>query len=122
MFLFSRSLVFALLSLLLMDSCTAEKEEKQAPLSKDEMVRVMMEIYLAEARLSVLPVDRDSAYRLFIPFQDSLLYHRGIKDSTLRSAYDYYLNRPDELEQIYDQLIDSLSLREQRRRGHPDPR
>jgi len=79
----------------------------------------MMEIYLAEARLSLLPIDRDSAYRLFVPFQDSLLYHRGLKDSTLRSAYDYYLNHPDELEQIYDQLIDSLNLREQRRRGQP---
>lgn len=91
-------------------------------MSKDEMVAVMMEIYLAEARLSVLPVDRDSAYRLFIPYQDSLLYHRGLKDSTLRSAYDYYINRPNDLEQIYDRLIDSLTLREQRRRGHPDPR
>lgn len=120
MFLSVRSrLHVTILAGLIMVSCGKEKDEKP-PLSRDQMVSVMMEIYLAEARMSVFPVDRDSAYRLFVPFQDSLLAKRGIADSTLRKAYDYYLQHPAQLEEIYDAMIDSLTLREQRRRGEPN--
>lgn len=110
--------VLFLLVLAGMVSCKKEKEE-QPPLSRDEMAGLMMEIYLGEARMSVTPVSKDSAYRLFVPYQDSVLRHRGLADSTLRKAYDYYLRHPDELEKIYDAIIDSLSLREQRQRAAP---
>ena len=99
--------------------CRNEKSE-QPPLSRDEMVSIMMDIYLAEARLSVLPINRDSAYRLFVPYQDSLLARRAMSDSTLRKAYSYYIQHPAELEAIYDAMIDSLSLRAQRRMGEPN--
>lgn len=83
------------------------------------MVSLMMEIYLAEARMSLLPLAKDSAYRLFVPYQDSIMRRKGIEDSTLRSAYSYYLKRPAELESIYDAIIDSLSLREKRLHESP---
>ncbi|MBL7847157.1 MAG: DUF4296 domain-containing protein [Cyclobacteriaceae bacterium] len=110
--------VWFLLVLAGMASCKKEKEERP-PLSRDEMAGLMMEIYLGEARMSITPVSKDSAYRLFIPYQDSVLRHRGVADSTLRKAYDYYLRHPDELEKIYDAIIDSLSLREQLQRTIP---
>jgi len=69
--------------------------------------------------MGLLPLTRDSAYRLFLPYQDSLLHKRGIQDSLLKKSYAYYLQRPAELEAIYDAIIDSLSLREQRRRDLP---
>ena len=86
------------------------------------MVDFMIDIYLAEARTTLLPVNRDSAYRLFLPYQDSLMRKRGISDSTLKQAYSYYLRHPTEFEAIYDAVIDSLSLREQRVRVAPQPR
>lgn len=104
--------------LVLLWSCQKEKESDSI-LSREQMVDVMMEIYLAEARTTLLPVPRDSAYRLFLPFQDSLLHRKGIADSTLKKSYAYYLQRPKEMEAIYDAIIDSLSLREQRLRENP---
>jgi hypothetical protein len=97
-------------------SCRKEEKKEAAPLSQDQMVEIMMKIYLAEARANAMPVSKDSAYKLFVPFQDSLLHHSGIADSTLRKAYAYYLGHPTELETVYDAIIDSLSLREQRMR------
>ena len=95
-----------------------EKKE-QPPLTRDQMADVMMRIYLAEARTSLMPISKDSAYKLFLPYQDSLLHHRGIADSTLKKAYAYYLKHPAEFEAIYDVIIDSLSLNEQRRLQAP---
>jgi hypothetical protein len=91
------------------------KQEKETPpLTRDEMVSLMMKVYLAEARTSLLPLPKDSSYRLFLAWQDSLMAKQGVQDSTLRRAYGYYLNHPAELEAIYDAIIDSLTLREQR--------
>ncbi len=101
-------------------SCTKEKKEVAA-LDKDQMTNLLIDIYLAEARTSLLPLSKDSAYRLFLPYQDSLMRSNGIADSTLRKAYGYYLQHPTELEAIYDAVIDSLSLREQRIREDPEP-
>jgi hypothetical protein len=86
------------------------------------MVGLMMEIYLAEARTSLIPAAKDSSYRLFLAYQDTLMHRRGVNDSTLRKAYAYYLEHPAELEAIYDAIIDSLSLKEQRLREAPQDR
>lgn len=102
-------------------SCQKPKSEAP-PLSRDQMVELMLEVYLAEARASLIPIPKDSAYRLFVAHQDSIMHHRGIQDSTLRKAYAYYLERPTELEAVYDAIIDSLSLREQRLREAPQHR
>ncbi len=101
-------------------SCTKEKKE-QPPLDRNQMTNLLIDIYLAEARTTLLPVSRDSAYRLFLPHQDSLMRHKGIGDSTIKRAYSYYLRHPTEFEAIYDAVIDSLSLREQRIRENKPP-
>ena len=107
-----------LILLALLGSCS-EAKQTEAVLSREQMVDIMMDIYLAEARTNLLPMDRDSAYKLFLPYQDSLMHRKGVSDSLLKKSYSYYLQRPAELEAIYDAIIDSLSLREQRSRETP---
>jgi Domain of unknown function (DUF4296) len=86
----------------------------QGILSKSQMVDWMLSMYLAEAKAQMLPYSRDSAYKLFLPFQDTLMHRKGIQDSVLRRTYQYYAENPIEMEALYDIIIDSLSLREQR--------
>ena len=105
--------VILLLSTLI--SCKKEKQP-QGILSRPEMVDWMIDIYLAEARTQLLSLTHDSAYKIFVPYQDSLMLKKGLQDSTLRKSYQYYLDNPSELEALYDTVIDSLSLREQRLR------
>lgn len=97
--------------------CGVEKKP-EGLLSHDQMVNLMVNVYLAEARLSTKGISRDSAAKLFAPYEAKLLEDRGLSDSVLRANYSYYLERPKELEIILDAVIDTLSLREQR----PDPR
>jgi len=89
-------------------------------LDKDEMVALLVDVYLSEAKVTVAGVPRDSAYKLFAHFDRSVTVSRGIADSTLTASYEYYFQRPEELEKILDAVIDTLNLREQRMAGTPD--
>lgn len=112
-----RGVIFLLAGVVLL-SCGKEKKPANI-LSHEEMAGVIVDVYLAEARLNGMLMKRDSAKQVFKPFEERLLSKKGIQDSTLKKSYQYYLDHSDELEQIYDSVIDTLSLREQRAKIHP---
>ena len=96
-------------------SCTSDPKPDYL-LSKEEMVDLLVEIYLAEARLSSVGVPRDSAESLFKTYEKTILAKRGIADSTLKASYEYYFEHSQEMEAILDIVIDSLNIQEQRNR------
>ena len=101
--------------LLLVAACGDEdKTAAQPVLSHREMVKALTEIYLAEQKVSRLGVPRDSAEREFERFKKVIFKGIGISDSNFKRSFDYYMDRPREMEQIYTTLVDSLSLMEQR--------
>lgn len=99
---------------------SCKKEEKPTGiLSEPQLKRVMVELYLAEARLNSKALSRDSALKLFKPFEEKYLEKMGIQDSVLQKTYQYYYDHPEELERVYDAVIDSLSLLEQKNNNKP---
>lgn len=99
-------------------SCS-EPERPPAVLDQGQMTSLLVEVYLAESRISLQNIAKDSGYRYFVPFEDSLLRKRAISDSALRKSYEYYLSHPAELEKIYAAVVDSLNLRLQQVIGTP---
>jgi hypothetical protein len=95
-------------------------------LTPPQLTALLIDIYLNEARLEMMPLSKDSTIQYFIPFEQKLLQAKGIPDSVLRSTYSYYFSHPKELEQVYDVVIDSLVLRDkilsQRPVLKPDPK
>ncbi|MCW5912774.1 MAG: DUF4296 domain-containing protein [Cyclobacteriaceae bacterium] len=85
-------------------------------LSPAEFSKVLVEVYLAEARMSNSAFQRDSAIKLFVPFEEKLFRKFELPDSVVQKTYQYYLDNPEQLEKIYDSVIDTLSLREQKMR------
>jgi hypothetical protein len=75
---------------------------------------LLVEFYLAEARVNSTPIVHDSAVKLFFPFEQSYLRKKKVSDQVLKKTYRYYLDHPVEFEAVYDRVIDTLSLREQR--------
>lgn len=101
-------------------SCGAKKESEQGILSHAEMVRALIDVYIIEQKvvaLSLLP--RDSSAILFKELNARTLDSLQVQDSVLRKSYNYYLDRPKELEEIYTALVDSLNLREQQAASAP---
>jgi hypothetical protein len=81
-------------------------------LAKKELASVMIDLYLAEARLSGYPIQRDSSLKLFLPHESAILSKKNVPDSVLRNTYAYYLAHPDDFNDVYDVLIDSLTAME----------
>ncbi len=105
--------------MVLMCGCGPEKLPPGV-LSKEAYAAFLMEVYLAEARINNHAIARDSATALYFSFEEKLLQNKGLSDSVVKATYQYYLSRPQELEEIYTAVVDSLSLREQRYKGAAD--
>jgi Domain of unknown function (DUF4296) len=89
-------------------SCREEKLPSGV-LSKAEYAAFLVEVHLA--------LSRDSASGLFFNFEERLLQKKGLADSVVKATYQYYLNHPRDLEEVYVAVVDTLSLREQRYKG-----
>ncbi len=100
---------------LTLSGCQRE-DRPESVLPPEEISKLMVELYLAEARMSAQAMSRDSAIKYFLPFEEKFLKETGVPDSILRITYQYYTDHPQEFEKIYDSVIDTLSLREQKER------
>jgi hypothetical protein len=69
---------------------------------------------MAEQKVNKLSLDTDSAQIVFEKIKGRVFTDTGIPDSVFKKSYDYYVDRPKELELIYTSLVDTLNLYEQR--------
>lgn len=94
--------------------CASREERPKDVLTPEQMTNLLIDVYVAEAIMENVTMPRDSSMKYFIPYEKKLLAEKHIPDSVLRKSYEYYIARPKEFEKIYDVVIDSLTLREQR--------
>lgn len=112
--LYKRAIVFCVVLSVLLGSACDQAERDPAILSHEEMVKILTEIYLTEQKVNRLGLPRDSAESEFERFKKMVFKKKDISDSLFRKSFDYYMDRPKEMELIYTALVDSLGLMEQR--------
>jgi hypothetical protein len=109
----SRGFIILLLaSAACLTSCGDNKEELVIPadiLSKEKMVKVMVDIYLIDAA-----TDRQNFEKVIMPPDPRVTYRKYLKkdDSTyeeFEKSYDFYIEHPKELSEIYTEVINELS-------------
>ncbi len=105
--------IFILSFAIIVLSCKKE-DRPETILSPEQMVEGLIGMYIAEAKINRIPGNRDSLLRAFDHFEGRIFENIGVSDSVFRASYNYYLDRPNQLDEIYAVLIDSLNLREQR--------
>jgi hypothetical protein len=92
-----------------------EKADKPANiLSPDQMVKALAQVYIAEQKVNNIGLNLDSAQIVFDKIKGRVFEDAGVPDSTFKKSFDYYMDRPKELELIYTALVDTLNLYEQR--------
>ena len=84
------------------------------------MVKVMEDLYVAEEKINQLALARDSAKKVFEALKPRVFAASGVSDSVFKRSFDYYMERPAEMEQIYTALVDTLQLKEQRAPARPE--
>lgn len=95
-------------------SCNEGDRSDKVILDHGQMVKILTEIYLTEQKINRLGVSRDSGEHEFERFKKVVFQRVGVSDSVFKRSFDYYMDRPKEMEMIYTMLVDSLSLMEQR--------
>ena len=98
----------------------AQKSREKDILTRPEMVKVMEEILIAEEKINHLAISRDSSRKVFGVIQEKVFENAATTDTVFRKSFDYYMERPKEMELIYTALVDTLQLREQRFPFRPD--
>jgi hypothetical protein len=88
-------------------------------LSPAEFSKFLVEVYLAEARMNSTVLPRDSAIKVFAAYENKLFNQLNLPDSIILKTQQYYMDHPQQLEKIYDSVIDTLSLREKKLRTRP---
>lgn len=78
------------------------------------MAEIMEDLYIAEEKVNYLALSRDSAVEVAALMKNKVFEKAAISDSLFRKSFDYYMERPREMELIYTALVDSLQLKEQR--------
>jgi hypothetical protein len=101
-----------------MNSCAEKTPE--GILSKEEMVQVMEELYIAEEKVNHLSLSRDSSKQVATFMQSRVFENAAVDDTLFKRSFDYYMEHPRDMELIYTALVDTLQLREQRAPYRPD--
>lgn len=102
-------------------ACGKRESRPVGILSRKDMVNALSEIYVSEEKVKHLSISHDSALKVFSSMRGQIFEGLDMSDSTFKKSFDYYWSRPEEMEEIYTALIDTLNLREQRRsiENHP---
>lgn len=78
------------------------------------MVKILTEVYIQEEKVGRLGIRYDSAVIVMSEQKKRVFEQMDVKDSVFNRSLNYYWDRPKELERIYNIMIDSLNLREQK--------
>ncbi len=99
-----------LLVFILLLSCSTKKDEviPEGVIHPEKFTAVMIDVQITEGmRAQGVDIVRqdNSAEGLY----HEIFEKHGISQESFETSYDYYLERPDEMELIYEQVLDSLS-------------
>ena len=95
-------------------SCQSPERKPSGVLSKNKMVQVLADVYITEEKVVRLNLLTDSAALVAAVMRSKALQKSEVSDSVFSKSFDYYMDHPKDMEEIYSVLVDTLQLREQR--------
>jgi hypothetical protein len=101
---------------LLLGQC-GRPEEPTRPeqlLPRQQMVRLLADIHLLEARVEASRLNPDSSKVLYNEHVKKLYRGHNTNETTFRESMQYYAVHGKDLEEIYAAVVDTLAMREVR--------
>lgn len=88
-----------------------EAETPQGVLSSEQMISVLADIHIAEARLQIADV-RSSNPDLKNKYVAEVLSRHKINTSVFARSFDYYSSHPEIFSQMYEKVIEEISKKQ----------
>lgn len=112
--------LFLLLPVILLTfACSENADKPENVLSQEEMVRIMADMQLAEAKVKNLRVSSDSARHLFSIYELQIFEEWGVTAEQYKESYEYYLSEYDIMSDLHTALIDTIAQRQQKENQQP---
>jgi hypothetical protein len=83
-------------------------------LPEKKMVGLLIDMQIADARVSGAGLRTDSAKVIMRFYEDKLFEQHAVSREHYQKSMAYYLENPKILDRIYEAMIDTLHLREQK--------
>jgi len=108
-----RNSFFIVLALLIFVNCSKKQAQKPSNvLTRDQMVRVLIDVHILEAKIKKLYLPRDSSQLIYNHYEEMLFDDLGITKEQYAESTAYYIDEIDEMKDIYNQVVDSLLARQ----------
>ena len=91
-----------------------KEERPEGVLDKGTMTNIIIDVYIGEGKVSALNVKRDSSLRVFEAYEQLIYDKYAIEKSDYKQSVSYYYDNPEQLDEIYEAVMDSLNVREQK--------
>ena len=101
-----------LLTAVIFFGCDQKRTIPDGILKQEQMVSLEIEFQLLESRLKVLNLTNDSATVLFEHYRNEILEKEEVELEVYERSYRYYMEDIELMDEIYEVVIDSLSLKE----------
>lgn len=102
-----------IIAILIIVSCSGKEERPKGIIPPEKMAVILSDIYLAEFKASKIGLKQDSSKIVLRHYELKIFEDHNTNDSIYKESFKYYLEHPDQLEKIYDIVIDTVSLRNQ---------
>lgn len=105
-----------LILLVLSTACVKPEEHPADLIPKDSMAQILVNIHISEAKVATRPMHPDSTYLFYEVYKKDVYKKYKISPERFQKSFDYYLRNLDQMDQIYETVVDSLGLMEGRGR------
>ncbi|QCK14403.1 hypothetical protein DCC35_06445 [Mangrovivirga cuniculi] len=108
--------LFLTLIFLSFGSCSEDNSEDKPEnlIDKEKMISIQKELYILDSEVNYVSGSVDSQRTVFKIYEDSIFERFGVDSTTYFESYQWYLKNPDELKDVTNAVIDSLTLEEQK--------
>ncbi|HEX8427137.1 DUF4296 domain-containing protein [Hymenobacter sp.] len=81
-------------------------------MSREQLVNVLADLHMLEARVEYSHLSPDSARALYLQQQKNIFWRREVTDSLFQRSYRYYASHGKDLDDIYGVVLDTLAMRQ----------
>ncbi|HNP19917.1 MAG TPA: DUF4296 domain-containing protein [Fulvivirga sp.] len=110
-------IIILLFACLMIVGCTRTKEIPNDIMKPNEMVPVLLDIYLAESQITELRLNRDTTASIFQTYEGLIYDSLNVDREKYKKSLTYYYDHTDQLEIIYEAILDTLTKRDSRLRS-----